>query len=374
MTHAARERVVVLTVGLNGADGASELSRQCVEAFASLARVGDVDLEIWSLQDRDRPACLTGVPAGFRGAQGSRMTFASFGLRPGDVGPRTMFIVTHIHLLPVLLPVLYRGTRVAVWLLGIEVWKPLRRLTARALRQCWRVLAISQHTVDRFRRANPNLSHLAVRVCAPGVPPAVQADASPAGAQAHSPSRPYALIVGRMAACERYKGHDELIDLWRDVERSVPAMRLVIAGDGDDAARLRQKVNELGLSDAILFAGRVSAERLAALYRDARFFVMPSRDEGFGLVFLEAMRAGKPCVTSPGAAEEIIQADVQGFIVDSRDDAAMLSAIVRLSLDDELCRRMGTAAAARVAARFTAEHFRERVYEALDVRAVPVAC
>jgi phosphatidyl-myo-inositol dimannoside synthase len=334
MTNAPRERVVVVTVGLTGADGASELSRQCVEAFVPLARLGDVELEVWSLQDCDRPACLTDVPAAFRSAQGSRMTFASFGLRPGDVGARTMFIVTHIHLLPVLLPVLYRGTRVAVWLLGIEVWKPLRRLTVRALRQCWRVLAISQHTVDRFRQANPSLSQVAVRVCAPGVPRAVRADAQPVLPHGYDLSRPYALIVGRMAACERYKGHDELIDLWRGVEQAVPAMRLVVAGGGDDEARLREKVQRLGLTDTIVFTGHVSAERLAALYRDARFFVMPSRNEGFGLVFLEAMRAAKPCIASPGAAEEIIEADLHGFIVDSRDDVALLGAIVRLSSDD----------------------------------------
>jgi glycosyltransferase involved in cell wall biosynthesis len=374
MTTPSRDRVVVVTIGLTGNDGASELSRPCVEAFVPRARAGDIDLDVWSLEDSARPAWLADVPAGFRTAQGSRMVFGSFGLRPGAIDAQTMFIVMHVHLLPVLLPVLYRGARVALWLLGIEAWTPLRGMAVRALRQCWRVLAISQYTVDRFRLANPSLASVPVRVCAPRVPDAAPADREPAPSGVGENARPFALIVGRMAAAERYKGHDELIDLWQRVRHEVPAMRLVIAGGGDDETRLRQKVQRLGLEGEIEFAGHVSAGRLAALYRDARFFVMPSRDEGFGLVFLEAMRAGKPCIASPGAAEEIIEPDRHGFIVDSSDDAALLSAILRLSSDDELCRRMGAAAAARVASQFSAARFRDRMYASLDVRAVPVAC
>lgn len=374
MTAVPRDRVIVVTIGLSGADGASELSRQCVEAFVPLARSGDIDLDVWSLEDSARPACLVNVPAGFRTAQGSRVAFGAFGFLPGAIDAQTMFIVTHVHLLPVLLPVMYRRVRVAVWLLGIEAWTPLRGLAVRALRQCWRVLAISQHTIERFRLANPTLADVQVRVCAPRVPAAVPADGEPPALGEGDPSRPFALIVGRMAAAERYKGHDELIDLWPRVRLEAPAMRLVVAGGGDDEARLREKAQQHGLDDAVVFAGHVSDGRLAALYRDARFFVMPSRNEGFGLVYLEAMRAGKPCIASPGAAEEIIQAGLHGFIVDSREDAALLDAIVRLSSDDELCRRMGAAAAARVAGEFTAAHFRDRVYKALDVRAVPVAC
>lgn len=375
MSGALRDRIVVVTVGLSGADGASELSRQWVAALAPLAAAGDADLEVWSLEDRERPACLDALRVGFRSAQGSRMTFASFGLRPGDVDERTRVVVTHIHLLPVLLPLLYRGARVAVLLLGIEAWKPLRRLTARALRQCWRVLAISQHTIDRFRQANPSLGNVPVRVCAPGVPPdCAGGDARPPLADADHPSRPCALIVGRMSSEERYKGHDELIRLWPQVQAEVPDARLVVAGTGDDEARLRARVQDAGLRDSIVFTGRVSNEQRASLYRNARFFVMPSRNEGFGFVYLEAMRMGKPCIVAAGAAEEIVDDNVQGFVIQSGDDAALVRAMVRLCVDDQLCTRMGAAAAARVASHFTQAHFCERVYEALELRAVPVAC
>ena len=87
--------------------------------------------------------------------------------------------------------------------------------------------------------------------------------------------------------------------------------RLVV-GDGSDLSRLQSKAVRLKLGNAVEFAGNVSEERLYAFYRDCSFFVMPSRAEGFGLVFLEAMRAGKPCIGAEGAAAEIIEHGVCG--------------------------------------------------------------
>ena len=87
-----------------------------------------------------------------------------------------------------------------------------------------------------------------------------------------------------------------------------PGARLVVAGDGDDRPRLEARAAALGLGGAVLFTGFVSEATLAELYRRAAVFVMPSLGEGFGLVYLEAMRAGKPCVAARGsAAEEVVE-------------------------------------------------------------------
>src|SRR4029453_732733 len=95
-----------------------------------------------------------------------------------------------------------------------------------------------------------------------------------------------------------------------------PSARLVIAGDGDDRRRLEQKAAALGLGGRVSFLGYVTEERLHQLYARCAFFVMPSgRLEGFGLAFLEAMRAGKACIGGAGAAEEVIENGVTGRIV-----------------------------------------------------------
>jgi glycosyltransferase involved in cell wall biosynthesis len=139
----------------------------------------------------------------------------------------------------------------------------------------------------------------------------------------------------------------------------------VIAGGGDDVERLRQKAADAGLGERVVFTGPVADDHLAALYRDAAFFVMPSAGEGFGLVYLEAMRAGKPCIASPGAAAEIIEDGIHGLIVEPADRRAVTAAIVRLFVDRPLRQRLGAAAAARVDERFTPERFAARLSELL---------
>ena len=202
---------------------------------------------------------------------------------------------------------------------GIEAWVPVRPAERWAIAG-GEVVAISQHTIDRFRAANPAFASTDVTVCHPGyLRSRTRHVALPTSFECST--GPTALIVARMSAAERYKGHDALLDIWPRLLSRHPDAVLAIAGDGDDRPRLEARVAELGVAHAVRFLGRVDDGRLDELYGQCRFFVMPSRDEGFGLVFLEAMRAGKPCIGGRGAASEIIEHGVTGLIVDpdSRD-------------------------------------------------------
>jgi len=112
----------------------------------------------------------------------------------------------------------------------------------------------------------------------------------------------------------------------------------------------------------------VSEADLHALYQECAFFAMPSRDEGFGLVFLEAMRAARACIGGIGAAAEVIEDGVTGLVVDPADPESVLKAVVRLFREPCTRARMGRAGAERVAARFTEAHFRRRFRSMLGLR------
>lgn len=357
-------RVLIITPGFGGKDGIAAVARQFAAALPPISHTRT--LEVWSLGDAERPSGLDAAVA-FRGAAGRRLSFASYALRQAGSLRDTLVIVTHVHLLPVVLPLLIAGARVVPVLMGIEAWKPLRPLELRALRRAWRVLAISQHTIDRFIHANPALAGLPVQVCNPSVPE---------GAPPHPAAivGRYALIVGRMASEERYKGHDLLIDVWPAVREAVPDAQLVMVGDGDDRERLQNRAVTLGLDHAVRFTGRIDDATLGAYYRDAVLFVMPSRDEGFGLVFLEAMREGTPCIAASGAAEEIVRDGVDGFVVGPDDREALTTALVRLFSDESLRHRMGMDGQARVSSRFTPDHFAQRVHQLLALDEVTAAC
>jgi glycosyltransferase involved in cell wall biosynthesis len=350
-------RAVIATPAFGGADGVSEVARQYA---AVLAR--RMPVEVWSLAE---PALPDGVaaPARFRGAGGSRVRLGGFALRPGGAPGECLVLAMHVHLLPITLPMAWRGARVVAVLHGIEAWTPLRRRERAALARAWRLLAVSRFTLRRFLEANPALVSPAGEVCYSAAP----AGAPAGGALPEGVAAPYALIVGRMVSAERYKGHDVLLDIWPRVLAASPAARLIVAGDGDDRARLETRARREGLSGRVVFTGAVSPGVLAALYRDATTFVMPSANEGFGLVFLEAMRAGVPCVAAPGAAEEIIDRGQNGIIADPGDPDGLAAAIAGLFTDHDLRSRLGRAARACVEERFTPGHLDGRLSQLLDL-------
>lgn len=341
-----------------GADGIAAVTRQYVAALRRPEVAGRAAVEVWSLAEGARPQDLPADVA-FAGGAGRRAAFALLPLRARDVGDHTLVLVMHVHLLAITLPLVWRRARVAVLLHGIEAWRPLRVLERRAAVRAWKIAAVSAHTALRFRQANPAFQQTVIHVCSSGVPEgAVPTESGVPGG--------FALIVGRMAAAERYKGHDVLIDVWPSVRERVPGARLVVVGGGEDLDRLRARAYQDCPPEAILFTGKVSGGRLAALYRDAAFFVMPSVGEGFGLVYLEAMSAGTPCIAVRGAAGEIMQHDADGVIVEPGDPDALRAAIVDLFMDGERRTRLGRQAVVTVSARYSAEAFARRVGTLID--------
>ena len=359
--HDHSARYIVLTTGIGGADGIAELSRLTVRALHSCDGSVSPAVDVVSLTD-PTGSRLADCAAAARlvGAGGRRSRFVAAALRARLLGRGPVGVLClHLHLSPVAWLLAGRST---VFLHGIEAWRPLKRMERAVLQRARIVMANSAQTVRRFRAANPEFSDRPIGVCHLAVR---ERDAAPASAKpVGSSPPPFALIVGRMAAVERYKGHDLLIDLWSDVMAKVPAARLVVVGEGDDRARLEARAANLG--DHVSFFGGIADGALTRLYRDCAFFLMPSRDEGFGLVFLEAMQAGKACVGCVGAAAEVIVDGVTGFVVEQEREQ-VLRAVLRLFRDGELRRRMGEAGAARIAGEFTEAHFQRRFRGLLEL-------
>jgi hypothetical protein len=339
-------RSILLTPNVLGKDGVSALSREMARALPGPAL-------IVSLHDDSRTPELSPVGLEVRGANGSRLGFVVAAMNAArHASSDTTVVCSHLHLAPVAkcVSAACGSTRPTVMLCGIEAWTPLRRVERWALAAC-EVAAISQHTVDRFKAANPSFAGADVHVCHPGL--------AVTGTPALGLSS-MALIVARMSASERYKGHDALLEMWPRVVKRHPDAMLVVAGDGDDRPRLEARARELGVGRAVKFLGAVNDKALATLYEQCRFFVMPSRDEGFGLVFLEAMRAGKACIGGTGAAAEIIEHGVTGFVVDPSRHGDVEVAVQLLYDDPGMCARYGGGGRERFMALFTDRHFQTR--------------
>jgi len=182
------------------------------------------------------------------------------------------------------------------------------------------------------------------------------------------PREPAALIVGRMAAEERGKGHDVLLDVWPAVRERMPGAVLWIVGGGDDRARLEARARELGLEGAVCFLGRISDEELHQRYLRASVLVMPSRQEGFGLVYAEAMWHGLPCIGSrDDAARVVIRDGETGLLVGHGAPREIADAVVRILSDRDLAGRLGQAGRQEARDRFGFLRFRRDLLAALDL-------
>jgi glycosyltransferase involved in cell wall biosynthesis len=143
----------------------------------------------------------------------------------------------------------------------------------------------------------------------------------------------------------------------------------VVVGSGDDASRLKEKAASTGHGASILFTGQVSDKTLQSIYQRAAVFTMPSRAEGFGLVYLEAMKHRLPCIGSTqDAATEIIEDQITGFLIDQSDLSGLAQRIVTLLRNPSRRQEMGESGHLRLQEFFSFDRFRQRFLEIIGTR------
>ena len=162
-------------------------------------------------------------------------------------------------------------------------------------------------------------------------------------------AEPLLLSVGRLVP---QKGQRYAIMAMPEILRQYPKARLLIAGQGYFKKQLEGLAAELKLKDAVTFLGVRTDIR--ALHEAADIFVFPSLTEGCPGALIEAMAAGKPCVSSSaGPMPEIIENDRNGLLVAWQSPAEIAAAVVSLAKDRMKAERLGAAARASVRERFT---------------------
>lgn len=167
----------------------------------------------------------------------------------------------------------------------------------------------------------------------------------------HHVHGPLLLFTGRLAVNKRL---ESVIRLMPDLIKEFPDLTFVAVGeDHGMLAPWRALASKLGVEKRVLFLGHLSAEELVEAYRACDAYVLPSDYEAFGIVLLEAMACGKPCVaTKVGGVSDIISDRKTGLLVPYGDAGALRSAIVSLLGEGALRRELGAAAKASVGERF----------------------
>src|SRR5262245_28450606 len=226
-------------------------------------------------------------------------------------------------------PVYKHLSSYAVWIHGYELWnRPVRSDYITAVRGADPILANSHYTLARAEEVVGGLPQ--AQVCWLGTE---QEEAVTAPQQERAPAL---LFLGRSDDLFG-KGQDILIDAWPDVISKVPNAKLIFAGGGTHLSKLIEMARASRAAANIEILGFVSDAEIEAVWARATAFAMLSSVEGFGLVFVEAMRQGVPILASiEDASPEVNLDGVTGFNVSRSDRSGIIDRLVCLMKDREL--------------------------------------
>jgi teichuronic acid biosynthesis glycosyltransferase TuaC len=231
-----------------------------------------------------------------------------------------------------------------------------RRISERVYRSSRRVICISERVREKVLEGIGTSRPASVGITVPtsartsvvynGVDPELFSPGSEP-----STGEPVVLCVGNLLPI---KGHEVLVRAIAALAPDFPTLTLEIIGHGPELSRIQALSEELQISGHVRFMGRQSRRQVAAAMRRCTLFALPSRYEGLGCVYLEAMSVGKPVIgcREQGIAE-IIRHGSNGFLVGPDNERELALAMAMLLRDERLRRNLGAAARDTILERLT---------------------
>ena len=338
-----------------------------------------LDCDVFCLSDSERslagrqPEASTKV----RTFGHDKLQFAWATMRAILGGRYDAVVVGHVHMLAMVAGILalraFSGPQVMLVAHGTEVWTGLKSLRRRSLGVVDRILCVSDYTRAMIQQQAPELEGERFALFPNALSEiwvARQAASETTLAVETGPELPqrFILSVARLSRHDRTKGIVTVIEALGMLEDR--ELHYVIAGRGDDMDFLRQHAARHNVADRVHFLGSVSDARLIDLYRRCRAFVLPSGQEGFGIVFLEAMYFGAPVIAArEKGAVDVVQHGTTGLLVGFGDVVALKAAMERVLVDASLREKLRDRALLTVTGRgeFTFNAFVARWASLLDV-------
>jgi glycosyltransferase involved in cell wall biosynthesis len=217
---------------------------------------------------------------------------------------------------------------------GVEAWNIQRPALQRALHHADRILAVSNYTRDRLLKEQnldpskvsllPNtFDHTRFKI----------SEKPPHLLERYGlrPDQPIILTVNRLCLSESYKGYDKVLKALPQIRQVIPNVHYIIVGKGDARPHIEQLIRERQLQDCVTLAGFIPDAELCDYYDLCDVFAMPSKLEGFGIVYLEALACGKPTLggNQDGATDALCQGQL-GALVNPDDVGEIAKTIIQI--------------------------------------------
>ena len=347
-------RVIIgLFPELESAGGIQRVGRHLASLMTEFAASRGMECRLLSLNDTPElhRMSVAGREFVFTGSERAKGRFTATAMRSARRHAK-LVVAAHPYLAPVVQAMRIAAPRMKSIVVahGIEVWEPLSTLRRRALRHANLILTPTHDTGNHIA-SQQQVPRNRVRVLPWALDPDFEALAatSQSALPVNFPSGRVILTVGRWQANERYKGMDTLISTLPRLLHEWTDLQLVAVGEGDDQASLEQLAEGCGVRRHVHFFSGLSNAELAACYSACEIFALPSRGEGFGFVYLEAMARGKPVIGGAhGGAPEVIDDGRTGYLVQHGDVPQLAMSIETLLASPDLAREMGARGRERV--------------------------
>lgn len=258
-----------------------------------------------------------------------KILITSFQQRPD------LILCGHLNFAPVAcLLRFWLGTPYWILVYGIDAWDIKDSFRHRALQAAEKVISISDYTRSRLvREENLQPDKISLLPVTFNVE-RFQIKSKPTyllDRHKLQERQPVVLTVARLADDEQYKGYDQVIRAMYFVRQQIPDVHYVLVGKGSDRPRVEQLIESLGLKDCVTLAGFVSDKEICDYYNLCDVFIMPSKGEGFGIVYLEALACGKPTIggNQDGAIDALCNGEL-GILVDPDNVDEIASTLVEV--------------------------------------------
>lgn len=278
-----------------------------------------------------------------------------------NVGKIDRLILAHVNLVPVaiLAKILKPKLKIYLSIYGIDVWKKLPFVYRFILKNAT-IFSISTFTTESFLKYNPFVKKEQIIY----LPPDTDMNIKLSLESPYQLNEYNLLTVSRLDSNDSYKGIDSIIKTLPLLTKKIPNIKYTVIGKGNDKDRLVNLANKLGVQKYIEFKGFV--EHIEPYYEYCDLFTLPSKGEGFGIVYIEAMKYHKPCIAcNTGGATDVVIDDKTGFLCEYDDQECLAVKILALYNNKELSKEFGENGYRHFVKNFTSEEFKNRLSKVL---------
>lgn len=310
------KKVILLTLQTFSATGGiQKMARTLAHSMQYICKKNGWELKLLSLYDTDHDLLPQYIPAeNFKGYNKSKIRFIASTLQ--TVGNNDILILTHINFAAVALLAKLLNPKCQIWLIahGIEVWRPLRHQKKKLLKYCDKIVCVSQFTRDKMislHNADPNKCVVLNNAIDPFIklPTEFEKPQKLLSRYNLTKQNPVIFTLTRLASTEKYKGYENVIVAIGALKQKFPGIRYILSGkyDREEELRVKALIARHDVADNVLLTGFVDEEELGDHFLLADLFVLPSKKEGFGIVFIEAQACGLQviCGNADGSIDAI---------------------------------------------------------------------